>query len=63
MREHPARARAMARAGRKRVEALCSLATKVQRTEALYRRLLAGAAASGPAPAAEAGLPRAPTPP
>jgi glycosyltransferase involved in cell wall biosynthesis len=40
--ENPTRARAMARAGRKRVEARFSAATKVQRTEALYRRLLAG---------------------
>ncbi len=39
--ENPARAKAMARAGRKRVEALFSLATKIERTEALYARLLA----------------------
>jgi glycosyltransferase involved in cell wall biosynthesis len=39
--ENPARARAMARAGRKRVEQSFSLAAKVERTEALYRRLLA----------------------
>jgi len=39
--ENPARARALARAGRKRVEARFSTATKVERTEALYRRLLA----------------------
>ena len=39
--ENPTRAKAMARAGRKRVEALFSMAQKVQRTEALYRRLLA----------------------
>jgi len=39
--ENPTRARAMARAGRKRVEALFSLTAKVERTEALYRRLLA----------------------
>lgn len=38
--ENPARARAMARAGRKRVEAGFSTAAKVLRTEALYRRLL-----------------------
>jgi len=31
----------MARAGRKRVEAQFSLAQKIQRTEALYQRLLA----------------------
>lgn len=41
--ENPARAQAMARAGRKRVEALCSLEAKLDRTEALYRRCLAGA--------------------
>jgi glycosyltransferase involved in cell wall biosynthesis len=40
--ENPARAKAMARAGRKRVEAHFSLAAKVERTEALYHRLLAG---------------------
>ncbi len=39
--ENPTRARAMARAGRKRVEAQFSLAQKIQRTEALYQRLLA----------------------
>jgi glycosyltransferase involved in cell wall biosynthesis len=38
--ENPTRAKAMARAGRKRVEARFSTATKVQRTEALYQRLL-----------------------
>jgi len=42
--ENPARAKAMARAGRKRVEALFSLATKLDRTEALYSRLLAAQA-------------------
>jgi len=41
MLEHPARAKAMARAGRKRVEAQFSLVTKLDRTEALYTRLLA----------------------
>ena len=44
--ENPTRAKAMARAGRKRVEALFSMAQKVQRTEALYQRLLAGRRAS-----------------
>ena len=39
--ENPNRARAMARAGRKRVEASFSTAAKVERTEALYERLLA----------------------
>ncbi|MBI4590319.1 MAG: glycosyltransferase family 4 protein [Candidatus Rokubacteria bacterium] len=39
--ENPIRAKAMARAGRKRVEALFSIRVKVERTEALYRRLLA----------------------
>jgi glycosyltransferase involved in cell wall biosynthesis len=39
--ENPTRAKAMARAGRKRVEAQFSMAQKIQRTEALYRRLLA----------------------
>jgi glycosyltransferase involved in cell wall biosynthesis len=39
--ENPTRAKAMARAGRKRVEARFSMAQKIQRTEALYRRLLA----------------------
>jgi glycosyltransferase involved in cell wall biosynthesis len=43
MLENPARARATARAGRKRVEAHFSLALKIERTEALYRRLLARA--------------------
>jgi L-malate glycosyltransferase len=38
--ENPTRARAMARAGRKRVEALFSMAQKIQRTEVLYQRLL-----------------------
>ncbi len=38
--ENPTRAKAMARAGRKRVEARFSTAIKVERTEALYRRLL-----------------------
>ena len=38
--ENPARAKAMARAGRKRVEAAFSTVEKVLRTEALYRRLL-----------------------
>jgi glycosyltransferase involved in cell wall biosynthesis len=41
MLDNPARAQAMARAGRKRVEASFSLAAKLQRTEALYRRLVA----------------------
>ncbi|HUG37058.1 MAG TPA: glycosyltransferase, partial [Candidatus Limnocylindrales bacterium] len=41
MLENPARAKAMARSGRKRVEAGFSLAVKIERTEALYRRLLA----------------------
>lgn len=39
--ENPVRAKEMARAGRKRVEALFSSGIKVERTEALYRRLLA----------------------
>ncbi len=39
--ENPLRAQGMARAGRKRVEAQFSLAQKIQRTEALYQRLLA----------------------
>ncbi|HXJ82008.1 MAG TPA: glycosyltransferase family 4 protein [Candidatus Methylomirabilis sp.] len=39
--ENPTRAKAMARAGRKRVERAFSTAIKVERTEALYRRLLA----------------------
>ena len=38
--ENPTRAKAMARAGRKRVEARFSTTVKVERTEALYRRLL-----------------------
>jgi len=38
--ENPSRARAMARSGRKRVEASFSTAIKLRRTEALYRRLL-----------------------
>ncbi len=38
--ENPARAQAMARAGRKRVESSFSLEAKLDRTEALYRRLL-----------------------
>lgn len=38
--EHPAEGQAMARAGRKRVEELFSTRAKVERTEALYRRLL-----------------------
>jgi len=39
--ENPTRAQAMARAGRKRVETLFSMTQKIQRTEALYQRLLA----------------------
>jgi glycosyltransferase involved in cell wall biosynthesis len=39
--DNPTGARAMARAGRKRVEAQFSMALKIQRTEALYQRLLA----------------------
>lgn len=39
--ENPTRAKAMARAGRKRVEALFSTRVKVEKTEALYSRLLA----------------------
>jgi len=39
--ENPTRAKAMARAGRKRVEALFSTRLKVEKTEALYTRLLA----------------------
>jgi glycosyltransferase involved in cell wall biosynthesis len=39
--ENPSRAKAMARAGRKRVEAHFSMAQKIQRTEALYERLWA----------------------
>jgi glycosyltransferase involved in cell wall biosynthesis len=46
MLENPTRAKAMARAGRKRVEAHFSMAQKVQRTEALYERLRAAAARS-----------------
>jgi len=38
--ENPSRAKAMARAGRKRVEGGFSTAIKVERTEALYQRLL-----------------------
>ena len=38
--ENPSRAKAMARAGRKRVEAAFSTTAKVEHTEALYRRLL-----------------------
>ena len=44
MLESPERARAMARAGRRRVETSFSITAKVDRTEALYRRLLADAA-------------------
>lgn len=40
--ENPLRSGEMARAGRKRVEALFSTQAKVERTEALYRRLLRG---------------------
>jgi glycosyltransferase involved in cell wall biosynthesis len=39
--ENPTRAKAMARAGRKRVEAHFSMAQKIHRTEALYERLWA----------------------
>jgi len=39
--ENPTRARAMARTGRKRVETLFSTRIKVEKTEALYTRLLA----------------------
>ena len=39
--EDPGRAVAMARTGRKRVEAEFSVTAKLDRTEALYRRLLA----------------------
>ena len=42
--EDPMAAQAMARAGRKRVEAHFSLRAKLDATEALYRRLVAGAA-------------------
>lgn len=38
--ENPTRGKAMARAGRKRVDTLFSTRVKVDRTEALYRRLL-----------------------
>jgi hypothetical protein len=38
--ENPTRARAMARAGRKLVEARFSTAIKLERTLALYHRLL-----------------------
>ena len=38
--EDPGRATAMARTGRKRVEAEFSVTAKIDRTEALYRRLL-----------------------
>ncbi len=41
MLENPTRAKAMARAGRKRVEDRFSMAIKIRRTEALYERLLA----------------------
>jgi glycosyltransferase involved in cell wall biosynthesis len=44
--ENPTRAKAMARAGRKRVEAQFSMAQKIQRTEALYQRLLAARGAA-----------------
>ena len=46
MLDNPARAQAMARAGRKRVEAHFSLAAKIERTEALYRRLVAARGAA-----------------
>ena len=46
MLENPTRARAMARAGRKRVEAHFSMAERIQRTEALYERLWAARARS-----------------
>ncbi len=45
MLDNPARAQAMARAGRKRVEANFSLTAKLERTEHLYRRLVAERAA------------------
>jgi glycosyltransferase involved in cell wall biosynthesis len=48
MLENPARAQAMARAGRKRVETQFSLTAKLDRTEALYARLLAGAGRRSP---------------
>ena len=41
--ENPARAKAMARAGRKRVESQFSLSAKLDRTEALYTRLVGAA--------------------
>jgi glycosyltransferase involved in cell wall biosynthesis len=41
MLENPTRAKAMARAGRKRVEAEFSMSQKIQRTAALYERLWA----------------------
>ncbi|MBI4241421.1 MAG: hypothetical protein HY613_06860, partial [Candidatus Rokubacteria bacterium] len=40
--ENPVRAKEMARAGRKHVEALFSSRLKAELTERLYRRLLAG---------------------
>jgi glycosyltransferase involved in cell wall biosynthesis len=42
--ENPTAAQAMARAGRKRVEASFSLRAKIDATELLYRRLVTGAA-------------------
>jgi len=51
--EDPVRAKEMARAGRKRVEADFSTQVKVERTEALYRRLLGMAAVRAPAPPAQ----------
>lgn len=48
MLENPARAKAMARAGRKRVEAQFSLTAKLDRTEALYARLVAQAEGDAP---------------
>jgi glycosyltransferase involved in cell wall biosynthesis len=44
MLENPTRAKAMGRAGRKRVEAHFSMIQKIQRTEALYERLCAARA-------------------
>ncbi|HKZ06044.1 MAG TPA: glycosyltransferase family 4 protein [Methylomirabilota bacterium] len=44
--ENPARAKAMARAGRKRVETQFSLTAKLDRTEALYTRLVTAAGAA-----------------
>jgi glycosyltransferase involved in cell wall biosynthesis len=41
----PTAAQAMARAGRKRVEAHCSLRAKLDATEALYRRVVAAGSA------------------